>query len=73
MSRKWWCIGVAVVILFAVGAGAFWWYEWRPYQARKLCADKVLKLSQLDDIKITDIDILPAMYSLCLSGKGIRE
>ncbi len=52
------CIAVAVL-------GAFYWYEWRPSQARKECVHKLAEIKGLSSMA----DIKNA-YELCLHARG---
>ncbi len=53
---------IAILAVLIVAAGAFYWYEYRPSQIRKECADATLSGVVVD-----------GAYGLCLLRRGLEK
>jgi hypothetical protein len=67
----------AGILLSVVLGGLFYWYEWRPSQARVICEQEVKAFMQArTDGEQTPLDwqrLYDLKYSDCLNGKGIKN
>jgi len=55
--------GIIILILVVLG-GAFYWYEWRPTQIRKICFNAVLSASA---------GTTEQLYNNCLGIHGLKK
>ena len=66
---------ILIVVVVAVLGGAFYWYEWRPTQAKKECLKKAYDFSKEtlgEKASIDDINkIYDFIYKNCLRKKGL--
>lgn len=56
-----------IILILAVLAGAFYWYEWRPTQIRKECNQKSYNIAQGYSV------VYDTLYVGCLSEKGLQK
>ncbi len=70
-------IPIGVVLVGIIGFSFYWW-EWRPSNARKVCGEKynysaVLRehhsVISVENVKL----IMDATYKLCMTGFGVQE
>lgn len=60
-----------IVFLSILIAGWFYWFSWRPAQARKTCAGKVRK--RIDEPGELTIKEAQQTYSFCLIEHGMER
>lgn len=63
-------ISIAALFLIIVGAGWFYWYEWRPSQIRKECGIKVSEM--VNKSKFSFSEVLLSL-DFCLKKKGLEK
>jgi len=70
LKTNWFKAGLLIILIICIG-GAFYWYEWRPNQIRKECADVLLQWIQKNP------DVAPSKVSeflnLCLMKHGLEQ
>ncbi len=61
------------LIGIAIAAGAFWWYEWRPHEARQECL--AIANAQMKDspVSVENADAIRVYYEMCLHARGIDK
>lgn len=66
-----------IILILVVLIGAFYWYEWRPSQARTYCSNKrdisVAEFIQKNSsVSVSDVSKYgDIVYSSCLNKKGV--
>lgn len=74
-KENWFKIVAGTAILTVVG-GAFYWYQWRPSQARITCAEKAKEFLKTVAAKEGDLPPLDGQraydlsYENCMHGRG---
>lgn len=64
---------VAVILVFILGS-AFYWFEWRPTQLTKACAEDAEFREYYQKLPdgISAGDAYDYFYNLCLNREGVR-
>ena len=62
---KWFILTIVVV------AGVFYWYEWRPSQIEKDCAEGIIRVISAG--KAGSVSATDGIYDLCVSVGGIKN
>lgn len=63
---------MGIIFLVSVVISLLYWFEYRPYIARKDCARKTLEIvtNSKENESNTDVDFI---YNMCMRVKGIKK
>lgn len=65
--------GIIIIVLIII-SGAFYWYSYRPYQARKECNGETFLRNNNGSINSSDwLDMQEKLYQDCLRYKGLEN
>lgn len=59
---------IIIILTLIILGFTFYWYEWRPSQIRKECAEKALIFSS-----DYEVEHYTAVYNGCLHEKGLKK
>lgn len=75
IKQNWFNIGILIILVLAIG-GAFYWFQLKPSQIRKICQEKIEKQDRELLESATKNKILNGegdIYDVCLRKYGLEK
>lgn len=60
-----------IILVVLIVGGAFYWFEWRPFQANKFCSKASSDV--ISEYPTLTMEQHRFWYDLCLTNKGINK